>query len=229
MVQEIYTILKEHYYIPLYFITWMVSVFTYRKYFDTALKYFPIFIAYTFFTELLGYFIKFNDNFQFFSDERYSWRNIIIYNIYQVVTFLFFFWVYFKTVQSKEFKKWIKYGTIISMGCYIISLFFQNPFYISLYYADVVGSWVLLMCIVFYFIEKQKEKNPYPQKNNMLFWISLGNAIFYLIVPYILFIGNTNDKLWFSLHLRTVLLILIVLMYLLFMIGMIAGKRKAFR
>ncbi|MDC6362600.1 MULTISPECIES: hypothetical protein [Flavobacteriaceae] len=229
MVQEIYLFLKEQYYLPLYLVTWIVSVFTYRKYFDTALKYFPMFIAYTFFTELLGYFIKYHEDFQFFSDERYSWRNIIIYNIYQVVTFLFFCRIYLKTIQSKLYKKWIRYGVIAMLLGYIINIIFKNPFYEGLYYADIFGSWVLLMCIIFYFKEKKQEKNPYPQKQNLLFWISLGSFIFYLLVPYILLIGNTSANLWFYLHLRTVLLLLILVMYSCFIIGFLVGKRKAFR
>ncbi|NAY93042.1 hypothetical protein GTQ34_14045 [Muricauda sp. JGD-17] len=229
MDAEIFTILREHYFIPFYLLAWIVSVVTYRKFFDTVLKYFPVFIAYTFFTELLGYFIKYHEEFQFFSDERYSWRNIIIYNIYQLITFLFFYWVYWKTLKSKKHKKWLKYGVGAVLVSYVISLFFQNPFYISLYYADIVGALVLIMCILFYFKEKKEEKNPYPQSYNLLYWVSIATFIFYLLAPYVLLIGFVRYDIWTMYDLHSVLVALILLMYTLFIIGMFMGKRKAFR
>ena len=229
MESDLYIIFKEHYFVPFYLVAWIVSVVTYRKFFDTVLKYFPVFIAYTFFTELLGYFIKYHEEFQFFSDERYSWRNIIIYNVYQVVTFLFFYWVYWKTVNSTQYKNWIKYGGMVAMAGYLISLVFQNPFYTGLYYADILGSLVLLMCIVFYFKEKKGETNPYPQRYNLLYWVSIGNFIFYLFAPYIILLGYIRYDLWAVNNLHSKLVALILLMYTLFIIGMLIGKRKAFR
>ncbi|RDY60843.1 hypothetical protein [Flagellimonas nanhaiensis] len=229
MAPEIYDFLKEHYFVPFYLLTWIISVLTYRRYFDTALKYFPMFIAYTFFTELLGYFIKYHEEFQFFSDDRYSWRNIIIYNIYQVVTFLFFYWVYWRVLKSKTYKKWVKYGAVVAMFSYAVSLFFQNPFYVSLYYADVIGSLVLLMCIILYFKEKRMETNPYPQKHNLLFWVSVGTFIFYLLAPYIWLTGYLRYDIWVTYYFWKVLIVLIMIMYSLFIIGLLMGKRKAFR
>ncbi|MEM6540217.1 MAG: hypothetical protein AAF634_03605, partial [Bacteroidota bacterium] len=66
-----------------------MSVFHYRKYFDTVLRYFPLIIAYTFFNELLGNVIRYNENFAFRTESTDS--NQIIYNIYIIIFFLFFF------------------------------------------------------------------------------------------------------------------------------------------
>ncbi|WP_222984799.1 hypothetical protein [Flagellimonas meishanensis] len=229
MDSEIYAILKDHYFIPFYLLTWVISVATYRKYFDTVLKYFPVFIAYTFFTELLGYFIKYHEEFQFFSDERYSWRNIIIYNIYQVVAFLFFYWVYWKTLKSVHYKKWVKYGVGMMLASYIISLFYQNPFYTGLYYADIVGAVVLLICVILYLKEKKEEANPYPQRYNLLYWVSIGTLIFYLTAPYVLLVGYVRYDIWSVYGFHSILVVLIMLMYAFFIVGLLMGKRKAFR
>lgn len=206
-----------------------MSVLNYKKYFDTVLKYLPVFIAYTFFTELLGYFVKYHENFQFFSDERYSWHNVIIFNIYQIVTFAFFYWVYWKTYGLRKHKEWIKYSSALVVSAYVTSLFFQNPFHTNLYYADLVGSMVLLFAIYLYYQEKQTEENPYPQRNNLLFWVSIGLFVFYLFAPFIFLIGYVKYDIWLEFHLQKVLLILILLMYLLFIIGFIWGRRRAFR
>jgi len=227
--EEILTYLKDQFFIIAYFITWVVSVATYRKYFDTALKYFPIFIAYTFFTDLLGYFIKYNDNFQFFSDNRYSSLNIIIYNIYQLVAYLFFYWVYYRVIQSVRYRKMIRYGLVVTLTTYAISLFFYNPFYKGLYIAETVGSWVLLMCILLYVLEKRKEESAYPIVRNLLFWISLGNFIFYLFTPYMFLLGSFDDKLWFKYPIQKALFVLIAFMYGSYTLGLILSRRKAFR
>ncbi len=229
MAQEFFEFLKEHYFIPFYFVAWVIAVLSYRKYFDTVLKYLPVLIAYTFFTELLGYFIKYHENFQFFSDERYNWHNVIIYNIYQVVVFSFFYWVYWKTVVKSEHKTWIKYGAIITLAAYLVSLFFQDPFHTNLYYADLVGSMVLLFTIYLYAREKKEDKSPYPLRQNLLFWVSLGLAVFYLFFPFIFLIGYLEYEIWAQYNFQTILVILIVLMYSLFIIGFILGRRRAFR
>ncbi|AWX43554.1 hypothetical protein HME9304_00543 [Flagellimonas maritima] len=229
MTQEFIQFCKDHFYIPLYLITWAVAVYRYRRYFDTVLKYLPILIIYTFFTELLGYFIKNHDDFQFFSDDRYDWHNVIIYNIYQIVFFLFFYWVYWKTITNKSSKKIIKYGAFVCLLSYIVSAFFQNPLHEQLNYAHAVGSLILIFALILYFNEKRAEKNPFSQKHNLLFWVGLGLFIFYVVFPFILLSDYLNLNISLQFQLRTILLVAIVLMYSLFMIGLVLGKRKAFR
>lgn len=184
---------------------------------------------YTFLTELLGYFIKYYEEFQFFTDERYSWRNVIIYNIYQIVSFIFFYWVYWKKLKTPKFKQWVKYGAILSLLSQVVSLFFQNPFYIHLYYANIVGSLVLVLAIILYFKEKSNESHPLPQKYNLLYWISIGLLVFYIFFPVILLIGYVKYDFYAQYNLRKVLLVLIVFMYFCFNLGLLIGKRKAFR
>ncbi len=220
---------KEHYNITIYLLTWIIAVYRYRQYFDTVLKYLPIFIMYTFLTELLGYFIKYHEEFQFFADERYSWRNVIIYNIYQIVCFIFFYWVYWKILKTPKFKKWIKYGAYLSICSQLASLLFQNPFHVHLFYANIIGSLVLVVAIIFYFKEKQTESHPLPHKYNLLYWISIGLVVFYALFPFILLIGYVKYDIYAQYNLRTVLLILIVFMYLCINLGLLVGRRKAFR
>ena len=68
-----------------------------------------------------------------------------------------------------------------------------------------------------------------PQKYNLLFWISTGLLVFYLFFPFILLLGYVNYSFYAQFNLRTVLLFLIVFMYLCINLGLLIGKRKAFR
>jgi hypothetical protein len=206
-----------------------VAMARYRTYFDTQLKYYPIYLMYTFMTEILGYFIKFHEEFQIVSNNDYDWYNVIIYNIYLTLSYLFFYYIYWKTVKEEKHKKWIRYGAGISLTGYAISLFFQNPFYSDLYYADLLASWVLLFSIWLYLKEKKAEISPYPLRYNLLFWTSAGLAVFQLFFPYLIIIGYEAPNIWITYNFREVLKILILIMYGSFLIGVLIHRRRAFR
>lgn len=229
MLQELFTYLTEYFYVPLYLITWVIAVIRYRRYFDTPLKFFPMIIIYTFFTELLGVLIKYNNNFQFFSDGRYAWHNVIIYNIYQIVFFIFFFEVYRKVVQSQSLKKQIRYLSIVCVSAYVINAIVYNPLHRQMTYGHIIGSVMMIYILIIYFREKYVEETPYPLKFNLMFWLSSGLTIFYTFFPIISIIYLLKLNIGIQIYFRPILLTSIALMYGLIIIGLIIGKRKAFR
>ncbi|MFT0716039.1 hypothetical protein [Flagellimonas lutimaris] len=229
MLQELFTYLTEYFYVPLYLITWVIAVIRYRRYFDTPLKFFPMIIIYTFFTELLGVLIKYNNNFQFFSDGRYAWHNVIIYNIYQIVFFIFFFEVYRKVVQSQSLKKQIRYLSIVCVSAYVINAVVYNPLHRQMTYGHIIGSVMMIYILIIYFREKYVEETPYPLKFNLMFWLSSGLTIFYTFFPIISIIYLLKLNIGIQIYFRPILLTSIALMYGLIIIGLIIGKRKAFR
>lgn len=202
---------------------------TYGKYFDTALKYFPLIIAYTFFNELLGYFIRYQDGFAFFSKEELNSANGLIYNIYEFIFYGSFFYIYWKLARNSIQKKGILALSIISLLSYIINSFFHNPIHIILYWASAIASISLFIIALEYLIGLKNIQEGRLQKYNLMFWVSLSIAIFYFIFPILSIIGYENYELWEKLKLRTVLKILIVVMYTLFGIGFIMSRRRAFR
>ncbi|NDV16269.1 hypothetical protein GO009_09545 [Muricauda sp. TY007] len=228
-MEGFYNFITEQYILPFYLIVWVMSMACYQSYFDTPLKYYPIYLMYTFLTELLGYFIKHFDEFQIVDIEQYNWYNVIIFNIYSVISFLFFYYIYWRMVKKQEHKKWIKMGALGSTVAYAISLFFQNPFYSNLYYADMIASFILLFNIWLYFKEKRGEPTPYPNKHNLMYWLSIGLVIFHSIFPFLFWTGYEAPKIWVDYHFRTILRILILIMYGSFLVGMLIHKRKAFR
>nr|WP_321411410.1 hypothetical protein [uncultured Allomuricauda sp.] len=228
-MDEILTFITEHYILPFYLLVWLISMACYRTYFDTPLRYYPIYLMYTFLTELLGYFIKFHDEYQVVSDTRYSWYNVIIFNIYSVITFMFFYHIFWQVLHRPKHKKWVKIGAGTSLLGYTISLVFQDPFYSNLYYADLMASMVLLFNVWMYYKEKKLEFSPYPNTHNLMFWTCMGLAVFHLFFPFLIIIGYEAPKIWINYNLRSVLWILILFMYGSFMIGVTMHKRKAFR
>jgi hypothetical protein len=201
---------------------------TYKKYFDTVMRFFPVFIAYTFFTEMLGYFIINFDEFSFFREKEYAWHNVIIYNIYSILSFSFFFWMYWKLMSKSINKKIVFLLATVTMAAFFISLLLQNPMHTGLYFADIVASYALLLTITLYFREKKQRGFQIIQKNNLMFWISIGLFIFYLVFPHLYFVGFEFPEIWIEYNFRKILQLFIVLMYLLFSVGFLKGKRSSF-
>jgi hypothetical protein len=228
-MEEFFNFISEQYFLPFYLLVWLVAVARYRTFFDTPLKYYPIYLMYTFLTELLGYLVKYTDEFQFFSEEKYNWHNVIIFNIYSVIAFSFFFYIYWKVLQEKKHKRWVVYGGLLSLLAYLISLFFQDPLHMNLYYADLIASMVLLFDIGLYVKEKRNEEGSYPIKCNLMFWTTLGLAGFHAIFPYLFLIAYEAPGVWAKYQLRDVLKVLIIFMYGTFMIGALLGRRTTFR
>ncbi|WP_435623104.1 hypothetical protein [Flagellimonas sp.] len=226
-VQEFFELLKEFFFIPIYLVTLLVAMLNYKKFFDTALKHFPLLIAYTFFNELLGGFIRYNESFAFFSETTTT--NQIIYNIYIVIFFLYFFYVYRKVIDSPKFNGIIKWGSLVMILAYIINSFFQDPFFSDLIYANTVGSWLLVFCGIVYF---KKLSPPFSwnwDKHNLMFWITISLMVFYFFFPILFLIGYLHYETWVMYELKVVLRVLITVMYALFCIGFIVSRRKAFR
>ncbi len=228
MLQEVINFLAEYYFIPIYFISLILSIANYRKYFDTELKYFPMLIAYTFLNELLGVLIREYPSISLFEKIEDSSYNMVIYNLYSVIFFCFFYYVYWKLIENKKYKNWIFKGSLVVLASFVISCFFQNPLNIDLFYAVSISSWFLVFCIVLYFLDKRLKKEKLVQKHNLVFWVSLALFVFYTIFPVLFLIGYLNYDLWLKLELRTVLRTLIIIMHGFYCIGFLISRRKAF-
>lgn len=220
-------LLKEFFFIPIYIVTLLVAMLNYKKFFDTALKHFPLLIAYTFFNELLGSFIRYNESFAFFPETTNS--NQIIYNIYIVVFFLYFFNVYRKMIEDIKIKKFIKWGSVIMLLAYLINSFFQNPFMSDLIYANAIGSWLLVAWGVIYLKNLDPPYKWNRDKRNLMFWTTVSLIVFYFFFPILFLVGYLHFETWVLYKFKLVLKVLITLMYALFCIGFIASHQKSFR
>lgn len=212
-----------------YAVTLFISLATYRKYYDTELKYFPIIIAYTFFNEILGFLVRNYADISFFKNLKYSNVNEIIYNIYAVVFFAFFYHVYWRLIKNTTCKNWVVVGSAITLFAYVISAIFQNPIETNLFYAIAIGSWTLVFCVILYYYDKLLQHQNLLQTHNLMFWVSLSLLIFYSIFPLLFIIGYTDYETWVAYDLRSLLRALIVVMYSIFIIGFLKGRRLAFR
>ncbi len=221
MSQTILEFLKNNYYFLLYFAVLAIALLRYRRYFDSVLKYFPILIGYTILTEALGFLIANFEEFQINYSEEYPYSNNAIYNIYDLVFFFYFYSIFYKAIKARKLKSPIKYGAIIYAIATVLNPFFENWIVFPQTYASAVGSAVLIMSILLYFIDSKyrMEKN-----NNLLVWIGIGLLIFNLFFPLIMLTALYNAEFYREFHLRQVHHVLIVAMYGCFITGFLQLK-----
>ena len=216
--------IRENYFLIFYALALLLALLQYRKYFDSLLKYFPIIIAYTLISEILGTVVRDYENIQIVYLDGYSFYNQLIFNIFDIIFFLYFFHVYRNAISSFKFKNWTKYGAILFILCSIINPFLQNFLLYAQMMASTIGSIVLIFSILLYFLDKKAITNV-PNRQNLLFWISWGLLLFYIFYPFILLLGYFNYELYKQFHVRIVHHILIAVMYSCFILGFIYMRR----
>lgn len=218
----------ENCYIPLYGITFLISLWKYSKYYDSPLRFLPVLLLYTFLNELLGEIAKDSSNYNLSYQNIYSNYNIIIYNIYNVVFFLYFYYVFWCYIKKSGYRKSIVIGSCIFLATSLINPFLQDLLIEPQLYSYVLGSAVLIYCIILYFIEILGSSKILYIKEDLLFWISVGLLLFYVgyipikLTRYFFAIENVDVYM----NLRRVHLILIIIMYGCFITGFIWMKRR---
>lgn len=219
--------LSQYLYHILYALTLVVAVVKYPRYYDSVLKYFPILIAYTLLTEILGWYIFNYDDFQIVYEQQiheYEINNALIYNIFDIVFYLYFFLLYRRVLTKPKHKSFIRYGTVVFIAISIINAFFKDFLLYPQIYAILVGSLVLVGCVFLYLRECAHSDDGASKYNNLLFWISVGLLSFYPFYPILMIVGvNLNE-----LYVQTFQLIhrlLISIMYVCFIIGFLRMYR----
>lgn len=166
---------------PLYAVTLLIALWRYRRYYDTALKYLPILLFYTFLSELLGMIIKYSDNMNLFLNEFYVNNNFVIYNLYYIISFLFFLVIYYIYLKRKVHKQILVFFIAIFIVTALINATYESFLTVSQVYTYVVGAIGMIVCTALYFIENKVDRKSWFISRDLLSWISLGLFVFFLI------------------------------------------------
>ena len=219
--------LLEYAYLPTYAITVVVAIWRYPRYFDTVFKYFPILLMYTLVTELGGVIVKEMPEFDFVLSDLLEYNNWVIYNIYDIIFYLYFFYVYWLIIRKRSYRNIILVGVVIFLIASVVNIF-TSDFTIRLQMITYfTGAAVLFVCIVLYLNYYRSITGKYFAKNNLLSWISLGILVFLLGYVPIIILGHF-DYVSFENYqiLRRIHLLLILFMYGCFILGFLNMSRK---
>lgn len=210
----------NNYFLFFYALALIASIYKYQWYYHTILKYFPILIGYTLINEVLGYLIWHYNDIQLIYTEGFYAYNNLIYNIFDIIFFLYFYNVYWNSLKDQRSKRMILFGGLLFVLGSLINPFFQDFIVFAQIGASTVGAMVLILCTILYFIQTKPSVKT-NKNSDILSWISLGLLIFYPFYPFILIIGQMDYDLFQNLYVRNIQHILIALMYLSFTIGFI--------
>ncbi|PKV49380.1 hypothetical protein ATE84_1402 [Aquimarina sp. MAR_2010_214] len=155
-------------------LTGLFFLFTYKI--NGLLKWFSIFLIYIFINDIIAYNTR-----HWFPNSN----NLILYNISTTSTFLFLFFIYHWHTKEKTSKRFIKYFITL----YIITLFicgFYENYLVQLQSIPfLLGAFLLMISIIFYYAELLKSEQMQEIKKEFLFWISAGLLIYYMgITPF---------------------------------------------
>lgn len=150
-------------------ITGLFFLFSYRT--KGLLKWFSIFLIYIFINDIIGYNTR-----HLFPNSN----NLILYNISTTLTFLFLFFIYYQYTKEKTNKRFILYFMVLYIITLFISGFYENYLDQLQSIPFLLGSFLLMTSIIFYYAELLKSEQIQEINKDLLFWISVGLLIYYV-------------------------------------------------
>ncbi len=206
----------------------VLSIMKYPKYFDTPLRFLPVVLFFTLLTEVLGGIILENKEWRFFSSELLHYYNMVVYNIYALVFFLYFFYVYWKYLNNNTYKKFVTLGAVLFAAISLANPFFQSFLLSSQTYSYSLGSIVLIGSALLFLREHSRAGNGGLWRYNLMIWISIGLLIFYgAYLPIELYrFSNQVRGVYEPVYVRSIVHSLILLMNLSLCLGFLWMRSK---
>ncbi len=217
--------LLNNYFLLLYFLALVLSIIKYRYYYDSVLKYLPILLAYTLMNELLGLLVRDVDEIQIIYNETYYNYNAIIFNIFDIIFFLYFFYIYRNTIRNRQIQNITLYGAVVLAISCIVNLYLQSFYVEPQSYAIIVGAVILLTNAIAFLIELNQSNQKSLVKRNLLFWISMGIVFFYSIYPITMYLISFHFDLYTTYNFTLIHNTSIGIFYAFIIIGLVLMKK----
>ena len=198
----------------------------FHKYKHTPLKYLLFLLWYITITEFVAKYSGDNKVLGFFHENGKHY-NYWFYNLLRIITYTVFFYIYYKSVQTKKFKHLILSFVIIYLSVSAYNwVNIQNFRFEMSEIPKIMGSIFLIISIIFYLIELLRSEKIILFHRILLFWVSVGLLLFYSgTIPFAL--KYNGYALIPGIHkLFLIVYILAILMYLIFTFGFIWSKKE---
>lgn len=189
---------------------------------NTYWKWFPIYLAVVFITEVTGEMAGYYIGSAAFNYNLYTFFCIPM----QFLFFLWLFWQYFKTYS---YRIWLSIGMVLYISAFLIDTFFLAGHKFNFFsFSYMAGNVVLVASTILFFFVFVRTDEILKYKSSKMFWVSLGLLIFYLLSLPLYGLWNTlavNYPFLFNKY-WIVTTFLNYLMYLLFTLSIIWTKVK---
>ena len=204
----------------------IIGTIYFYKYKHTPLKYLLYLLWYITCTEFFSLYANENEVLIYIgkSGQKY---NLWMFNLLEIITFLTFFYIYFKSIKNLSYKLWIKIFMISYIIISIINWSILQNFILEwseLPY--IIGSFFIIGTILFYFVELLRSEKILLFHRTLLFWVSVGLLLFFAgTLPFT--IKMNGYALIPKIHkLFLIMYILAIAMYLIFTFGFIWSKKE---
>jgi hypothetical protein len=183
------------------------------------LKAFSLFLTFSFLLETcaVGWKLEFHKTAYW----NFSKSNLWLYNLYFLPEYLFYLYFFSKAVESSWLRYWAKWIAVAFTAFGIINIFFLQKIAQLNTYNIIIGSGIVILCSILYFIQEHNRAIARQVSGTPLFWIALGALLLHSVsLPYFIFINyliHTNIPL--AMALFNILLILNILMYSIYLIA----------
>jgi hypothetical protein len=209
----------------------VTGLLLYKKYKQTAAKYFIWFLIYLSICDFLNtyvYYIRNNGIFSFLEGTRLIknfWFSTLFWKIGAPTFFAFYF---NKILSNVTFKKILKYYCVffVIFSFSYIALNWDDYFILFFPVISILGAVIIFLCSIFYFIEVLQSDKILTFYKSLNFYISAAIFIWWLIITPLVFydIYNTNGD-WNFIFLKwQIYLSANVFMYLTFTFALIFCK-----
>jgi hypothetical protein len=184
-----------------YFFEWaafIFSIYYYKKQPSKPIKYLVMYLGFTIVVETIGFYTFFIDDWNFLSflKETSFEKNYWLYNVYLIITFLFYI-LFFKWFLRNT--KTIRFLDILS-GLFLITsisiLVFSDVFFIKYPAITLISGTVLVLISIFsYYLELINSDRILNLSKSVIFYISVGVLVFHLcLTPVFIFSSLLIDK-----------------------------------
>lgn len=197
------------------FIAAFLATYYYKKYNKSSEKYFMYFLWFVFIVDFgiggyVGKVLKVDN----------SW----VYNIYFLISFLFYFNWYYKIIHKKSFKQVILFLALLFVLLDIYSFIFEDidEYHIKVF---VFGAIINLIATLFYFSELLASKVMIHIKFKLSFWIATALLLFNVgMIPFMIYTDEilSSDAQLYGI----VLLCFNLILYTCYSIGFICSKKE---
>lgn len=107
--------------------------------------------------------------------------NKIFYNIYNIVYFLFLFWLFYRKTDNPNEKIAIKVSSLVFILVTLYEMIFLQNYYLNAgVLSFIIGGFGVLLCVFYYFLNILLSKKNINMMIDFLFWITLAHFIYYI-------------------------------------------------
>jgi hypothetical protein len=106
--------------------------------------------------------------------------NALFYNVYNIVFFLYLYYIFFQYIRTVQYRNWIIAGAILFVIASFLNALFDSFIHYPQLLAYSIGACLLIVDIILYYIEILSTNKVLNIRQNLLFWISVGLLLFYV-------------------------------------------------